>query len=132
MVVLPAMATFKCNNCGNLHGARVENCGMCGSEDVALMNETPNAPPAGSSSSPSSEAAQFFEAFKDLLGRFETIQLEKAKHQEQWDEAENERRERVATAAIETLGAFRDLAEAGAKLINLEIDSQNRRAQQAG
>jgi hypothetical protein len=35
------MATFKCRTCGNLHGAKVENCGICGSADVALLPETP-------------------------------------------------------------------------------------------
>lgn len=38
------MPVFKCNQCQNLHGARVEACGMCGSQDVALVQDT--LPPA--------------------------------------------------------------------------------------
>ena len=38
--------TFKCNTCGNLHGARVETCGMCGSRDVQqLFEERPDTLP---------------------------------------------------------------------------------------
>ena len=30
---------FKCGDCGNLHGAHVTACGMCGSANVALLQD---------------------------------------------------------------------------------------------
>jgi hypothetical protein len=39
------MSVFKCQQCGNLHGAPVEACGMCGSPSVVAVDEQGNAFP---------------------------------------------------------------------------------------
>jgi hypothetical protein len=38
------MATFQCQACGNLHGAPVEACGMCGNPAVMLVPDDTPAP----------------------------------------------------------------------------------------
>lgn len=38
------MAIFKCTNCGNLHGAAVETCGMCHSAAIEQVHEEPTTP----------------------------------------------------------------------------------------
>jgi hypothetical protein len=43
VLVLPGMV-FKCERCGNLHGARVDACGVCGSGAVALLIEAQGKP----------------------------------------------------------------------------------------
>jgi len=37
------MTVYKCRDCGNLHGAVVQTCGMCGSGNVA--SDAPPEPP---------------------------------------------------------------------------------------
>lgn len=38
-VLFPPCMVFKCDKCGNLHGAPVTTCGMCGSGAVSLVLE---------------------------------------------------------------------------------------------
>lgn len=62
------MATFKCNNCGNLHGARVDNCGSCGSPDVPILQENPpTLPPPPLAGIDPEQAEEVTEALIDCL-----------------------------------------------------------------
>lgn len=36
---------FRCTDCGNLHGARVDACGMCGSQAIVFVPDTVPPPP---------------------------------------------------------------------------------------
>jgi hypothetical protein len=108
---------FKCNACGNLHGARVESCGMCGSQDVALVVEIPPTvpPPPHAASSPSPDA--FLETFGPLFERAFAYVRQRDEDREDrlraLDNAEDERRETRSTAVVELCSALTDLARAG-------------------
>jgi hypothetical protein len=111
---------FKCNACGNLHGARVESCGMCGSQDVALVQEIPPTqppPPAGDAPSSQSPDAFFAETIAPLFERALAYVRQRDEDREDrlraLDAAEDERRETRSTAVVELCGALTDLARAG-------------------
>ena len=110
---------FKCNACGNLHGARVESCGMCGSQDVALVVETPptDRPPAASPPSSASPDVFFSETIAPLFERALAYVRQRDEDREDrlraLDTAEDERRETRSTAVVELCGALTDLARAG-------------------
>lgn len=108
---------FKCNACGNLHGARVESCGMCGSQDVALVVETPPTvpPPPHTESFPGPDV--FAETIGPLFERALSYVKQRDEDREDrlraLDSAEDERRETRSTAVVELCGALTDLARAG-------------------
>lgn len=108
---------FKCNACGNLHGARVESCGMCGSQDVALVVDTLPPPPV---TTPDAVAAAvdpvaaalgplFEKAFEYVRDRDEA----RTDRLQRLDDAEDERREAVAVAVTGVCSALTELAKAG-------------------
>ena len=121
MLASPAMAVFKCNDCGNLHGARVDNCGMCGSLAVVLLDErTPKTmpPSAGEGEPPHLPPPdQFFAELKPLFEKAFAYVRERDQDREDrlraLDAAEDERRELKATAVVELCSALTDLARAG-------------------
>lgn len=110
---------FKCNNCGNLHGARVENCGMCGSQEVSLVVDTPKTlpppplSPEGVAAAVDPVAAAlgplFEKAFEYVRDRDEA----RTDRLQRLDDAEDERREAVSVAVIGMCSAVSDLAKAG-------------------
>jgi hypothetical protein len=105
------MATFKCNACGNLHGARVDNCGMCGSQEVALLPDVPPTeppPPPRADALPSSaDAASIGDVlkplFEDALDYVRARDNEREERLTELDERESQRRERVTHAKCELL-----------------------------
>lgn len=94
---------FKCRACGNLHGAQVSNCGICGSAAVELVPEerTTDAPPGG--------IAPMDPVLADLSERLATLfeRMERrAAAQQSRDDAQAERAEDDARAAYERAEAL--------------------------
>jgi hypothetical protein len=59
---------FKCGDCGNLHGAHVTTCGMCGSANVALLQDEHGPQQSRALASIAGEReAEFTDAAIDLL-----------------------------------------------------------------
>jgi len=113
------MATFKCQDCGNLHGAPVETCGMCGSPAVSLVVDT--MPPSGgvpheASAQPDAFAAAFGPLFKEALDYVRDRDERRESRLSELDDNEETRRDEVAKAKVTALASFTDLCNALASL----------------
>lgn len=101
------MGVFKCQACGNLHGAPVEHCGVCGSPSVVAVDNEGNPfvgePPAPGAAPP---------GLAFLRERDEAEQKRRAG----LDEDESTRRDHVCSAKVSLLEAGTALCEALTKL----------------
>jgi len=116
------MATFKCQNCGNLHGAPVETCGMCGSASVVPADDQGNAWTVGGGVAPGGNGPppkpdEFLGAvgplFKEALDYVrDRDERRESRLSELDDDNEETRRDEVAKAKLTALASFTDLCNA--------------------
>ena len=118
------MGTFKCQACGNLHGAPVEQCGLCGSPRVVLVNDDGSELGGGGterpqgkafSGSPPTSFEDAIEYFKPLIERYVgdramSAEREAQLHAEAHARADK-RAERESAALCELLGQTTTLVE---------------------
>jgi hypothetical protein len=118
--------TYQCQACGNLHGAPVEHCGVCGSPAVRLLTPeeektvsqptTGPAAAAGQAETPPTDTTDAFREtvtplFNEALAYIRERDAEHAQRHDKLDEAENARRDRVAHAKIDLLGQVQTLVD---------------------
>jgi len=96
------MTIYKCADCGNLHGARVDSCGMCGSLKVAASEEAP--PSAPPSAPPDFDlgplVGRLVEALIELADAGTTFILASMPPDEEEDEEEDEEAEEPPGASV--------------------------------
>lgn len=110
----------------------MNSCGVCGSPAVALVTEEGGTPSAASSAqtppAPNAtvgpDTVLMFGAFEAMMKEAHEARAARDARESAFDEKENERRDDVARAQIETLGAIEDLAVSLTKLVDREIASR--------
>jgi hypothetical protein len=112
------MATYACKSCGNLHGAPVLNCGMCGSPNVALVPDDPIAEAIGvgpfrrTAPTPEQLAWQ-----RDVADRDEARERRLDEARERREKDESERIDRLVGAGVALLGALVKLVDRTPSLV---------------
>ena len=113
MVAFRPMATFQCQTCGNLHGAPVETCGICGSSAVAFMPEPGTAPLPRLQN----------EAHELRAVDYAAIDQARDARRDRLDDQDTDRRERITLAAVDLLVHATTLADRLIELVEAATEA---------